>query len=185
MQEKIAEIAARMRELRELSGIASSDMARRLGLSVEEFDEFERGRDDIPASVLHAVAHELNVDMATLLTGDTPHMQIYSVTRKDQAVSVERRGDQYRYQSLAANLLHKKAEPFLVTVEPRPAGAPLHKNTHQGQEFDYVLEGVLKIYIHHHEIELGPGDSIFFDSGHDHAMEAAGGAPAKFLAIVM
>ncbi|MFA7037527.1 MAG: cupin domain-containing protein, partial [Methanosarcina sp.] len=50
---------------------------------------------------------------------------------------------------------------------------------------NYVLEGSLKVYIHHNEIILNEGDSIYFDSNYQHAMEAMNGKNAKFLAVIM
>jgi quercetin dioxygenase-like cupin family protein len=98
-------------------------------------------------------------------------------------VSVERRKE-YKYQNLAYNFVHKKAEPFLVTVEPDSDNSPIHFNSHPGQEFNYVLEGTLKIVINGHELILNEGDSLFFDSGANHGMKALNEKPAKFLAII-
>lgn len=72
-----------------------------------------------------------------------------------------------------------------MTVEPRTDGNKPATNSHQGQEFDYVVEGSLKVYIHENEIVLNEGDSIFLDSQYEHAMEALNNKTAKFLAIVM
>ena len=184
MQEKIKEIAARVCELRELSEIPVEKMAESLQVSNETYQNYESGAEDIPASILFEIAHKLQVDMATLLTGEEPRMNIFTVTRNEKGVSVERR-KQYRYQNLAEKFIHKKAEFFIVTVEPRPEGTRPGTNSHPGQEFNYVLEGSLKVYIHHNEITLNEGDSIYFDSNYEHAMEALGGEPAKFLAVIM
>ncbi len=183
MQEKIREVAARIRELRENLGVSMEDMADHLKVSADTYAEYEKGETDIPASILFGIAHRLNVDMAVLLTGEEPHMKYFTVTRKDKGVAVERR-TQYKYQSLAANFIHKKAEPFLVTVEPKSPGKTTEMNTHPGQEFDYVIQGVLKVFIHGNELILREGDSIYFDSGCPHAMEAMENAPAKFLAVI-
>ncbi len=183
MQEKIKEIAARVKELREISDVPAEKMAKDLNVAVDMYLKYESGEEDIPASILYEISHKLNVDMAVLLTGESPRMHIFSVTRKGQGVSVERR-EAYKYQNLAANFIHKKAEPFLVTVEPKPSEGNVSKNSHPGQEFNYILEGRMKYYIHENEIVLEEGDSIFFDSNYPHAMESLDGKPARFLAII-
>lgn len=183
MQEKIREVATRIKALRENLGVSTDDMANHLKVAAGVYAEYEKGESDIPASILFGIAHRLNIDMAVLLTGEEPHMRYFTVTRKDKGVVVERR-TQYKYQNLAANFIHKKAEPFLVTVEPKSPGKTAEMNTHPGQEFDYVIQGVLKIYIHGNELVLREGDSIYFDSGCPHAMEAMENAPAKFLAVI-
>ena len=91
----------------------------------------------------------------------------------------------YQYQSLAHNFIHKKAEPFLVTVEPKPHETAINVNSHPGQEFNYILEGSLKVILGKHEIILNEGDSLFFDSTIDHGMQALNGEKAKFLAMIL
>jgi quercetin dioxygenase-like cupin family protein len=43
----------------------------------------------------------------------------------------------------------------------------------------------MKIFIGKNEMTLGPGDSIFFDSGLPHAMVALNNKPAKFIAVIL
>lgn len=178
------EIAQRIVELRELSEISAQEMADYLDISLETYQEYENSTSDIPASVLFEIANRLGVDMGLLLTGEETRMHIFTVTRKGKGVSVERR-KQYHYESLAEKFIHKKAEPLIVTVEPREDENKPSTNHHPGQEFDFVIEGKLKIYIHDNEIILNEGDSIFFDSSYKHAMEALDNKPAKFLAIIL
>jgi quercetin dioxygenase-like cupin family protein len=58
-------------------------------------------------------------------------------------------------------------------------------NAHPGQEFEYLLEGSLRVVVDRHEVVLAAGDSIYFDSGHPHGIQALGGAPAKFVAVII
>jgi transcriptional regulator with XRE-family HTH domain len=184
MLERIREIAARVRELREDSGFTEESLAARVGLPIDRYRQYENGSEDFPASILFEIAQVLNVDLGVLLTGDASRMHVFTVTRAGKGVDVERRNE-YEYQALAMNFIHKKAEPFLITVEPRADGAKTEVNAHPGQEFDFVIEGTLRVFINQQEIVLEAGDSIFFDSGYGHAMEAVGERPARFLAVIM
>jgi transcriptional regulator with XRE-family HTH domain len=184
MKEKMKEIAQRVSELRELSEVGPDEMADHLNVPVETYMNYEEGINDIPASVLYEIAQKLNVDMGLLLTGEETRMHIFTVTRKGKGVRVERR-KQYKYENLAEKFIHKKAEPFIVTVKPRDNEGKPSTNSHPGQEFNYIIKGSLKLYIHDNEIVLEKGDSIFFDSSYEHAMEALNGKKAKFLAIIL
>ena len=73
---------------------------------------------------------------------------------------------------------------FIVTVDPKEDAIP-SLNSHAGQEFNYILEGTVKIFIKDNEIILNEGDSIFFDATCEHAMIALNGEKAKFLAVIM
>src|SRR5512136_337159 len=180
MKESLDEIGSRLRELRELNLVSSEEMAEHLKVPVGTYNCYEDGKLDIPASILIGIARRLNVDTGLLLTGEESKMNIFTVTRKGEAVDVERR-KQYHYQSLARKFAHKKAEPFIVTIDPRKGST----NNHPGQEFEYVLEGSLKITINENEVVLNEGDCIFFDSSYDHYMEALNDRPVKLLAVVM
>ena len=52
------------------------------------------------------------------------------------------------------------------------------------QEFDYVLEGHMKVVLGGNEVYLGPGDSLYYDSSIAHAMYAVD-ADARFIAVVI
>ena len=73
----------------------------------------------------------------------------------------------------------------MVTVEPKDDNGTISFNTHPGQEFNYVIEGTLKVIINEKEIILKEGDSLYFDATYKHAMRAVGGKRARFLAIII
>ncbi|HOQ38687.1 MAG TPA: XRE family transcriptional regulator [Acetivibrio sp.] len=172
-----------MKELREISGISVESLSKELNISEETYLEYESGEVDIPVSFLYEIANKFNVTLSEILTGEAPRLHTYSVVRKDKGVSVERRKD-YKYKSLAYNFINKKMEPFLVTVEP-DSNDEIHYNSHPGQEFNYVIEGTLKVLINGHEIILNEGDSLFFDSSEKHGMKALNGKIARFLAVII
>lgn len=183
MDEQIRQIADRLRGMREVLNISPEEAAKTCVLTKEQYLDFESGNVDIPVSILHRMARKFNLDLTTLLTGEEPHMHSYTLTRKDKGISVDRR-KAYKYQALAGNFLNRKGDPFLVSVEPKKELA-VDYNTHPGQEFNYLIEGRLKIFIGSKEMILEPGDSIYFNSGLPHGMLALENKPAKFLAIIL
>jgi quercetin dioxygenase-like cupin family protein len=95
------------------------------------------------------------------------------------------RKKQYHYLSLAYNFVGKKGEPFMVTIDPKEEGDDVSLSSHPGQEFNYMVEGRLKIFIDGHEAILETGDSLYFDSTKPHGMKALDDKPAKLLAIII
>jgi len=185
MSDQIRQIAERMKELREVSGVTVESLAKHLGISAETYREYESGDTDMPVSLLYEVAGKFNVELTELLTGERPRLHTYSLTRRSKGVAVNR-GDHYDYQSLAFNFVHKHMEPLLVTVEPpKPSDPPIETNSHPGQEFDYVLDGSLAVTIDGHELVMSEGDALFFDSHHPHSMRALNDKPAQFLAVIL
>lgn len=176
-------IGNRIRDLRELSDITIKELAQDLGIDEETYIQYENGEVDIPASFLYELSNIFQVDLGLLLTGNETRMKIFDVTRANRGVSIDRRKE-YTYENLCTKFIHKRAETFIVNLDPEKNKKP-SLNSHPGQEFNYILEGSVKLYIHNNEIILNEGDSIFFDSIHRHAMIALNGKPAKFLAVII
>ena len=159
MSDQVQQIAMRIHDLRDVSNYTVEQVAKNTGVSEEEYLSYESGAVDIPISFLLKLSQFYDIDTTTILTGEAPRLSVCAVTRKDMGVSIDR----------AEHYINKNMET----------------NSHPGHEFDYVLEGSLRLKVGDHETVLGPGDSAYYDSIHPHAMQAVGGVTCKFLAIVI
>jgi mannose-6-phosphate isomerase-like protein (cupin superfamily) len=183
MNEQIKLIADRLRGMRDILEISPDEAATTCAITPEQYLNYESGNFDIPVGILHCMALRFNIDLTTLLTGEEPHMHSYTLTRKDKRTSVERQ-KAYKYEALGGNYQNRKADPFLVAVEPKE-NTTVNFNSHPGQEFNFLLEGKMKFFIGLKEMILEPGDSIYFDSALPHGMLAMENKTAKFLAIIL
>ncbi len=183
MSDQVKQIAMRILDLREISDYTVERMAAALEVPVEEYKKIESGELDIPISFLVKVGEVFHVDMTELLTGEAPRLSVLSVTRAGKGQDIVRHG-QYVYKNLAYNFQHRKIEPLYVTVPPE-TNEELVPNSHEGQEFDYILSGVMRIVIGKNDLLLNPGDSVYYDSRNPHAMQAVGDEPVHFLAMVI
>jgi len=184
MTEQIKLIAERIKGLREINGTSAETLSKELGISIDLYLQYESGGIDIPVGFLYKLSHKYGIELSALLSGENPRLHVYCVVRKDKGLNIERR-KQYKHESLAYNFINKKAEPFLVKIEPKQTDTPMEFNSHPGQEFNYIIEGTMKIIIDGHEIILNEGDSVYYDSGYKHAMEALNNAPVKMLAVII
>lgn len=181
--EQIQLIAMRMRDLRDIMGLSAQEVAQRSEMDVADYLAYESGEKDFSFSHLFNIAKTLGVDISDLLTGESPKLRGYVLTRNGQGLAFDRR-KQYHYQHLAYNFKDKLSEPFIVTVEKDDEGVQKQSHSHSGQEFDYVLEGILKLNLGGNELLLQPGDSIYYDSNLPHVMYAPEG-DCKFIAVVV
>jgi transcriptional regulator with XRE-family HTH domain len=184
MNDQIREIAQRLRGLRDIMEVSTEELAEVCHVSREEYLGYESGEKDIPVSALQNISKKYKVELTALLFGDEPNMKSFFLTRKGQGTAMERTSA-YKYQALAAGFIGRKADPFIVTVEPVPESLPMHLNSHSGQEFNLVLEGKLLLKIDGHDLILSEGDSLYFDSTLPHGMRALDGKPVKFLAVII
>lgn len=184
MDEQIKQIAERLRGLRDVLELKVEDVVKDCGLTIEEYTQAESGESDISVSMLQKVARKYGVALDALMFGEEPKMSTYFLTRAGKGTSIERT-KAYKYQSLAAGFKDRKADPFIVTVEPKGENCPITFNAHAGQEFNLVVEGRMLMNINGKELILNPGDSIYFDSKQPHGMKALDGKSVKFLAMIM
>lgn len=184
MNEQLNEIAKRLRGLRDLLEITPEEVAAVCHVANEEYLGYESGQKDIPIGALQSISKHYNVELTALLFGEEPTMKTYYLTRAGQGTAMERTRA-YKYQALAAGFAGRKAEPFIVTVEPSADNTPMHLNSHNGQEFNYVLEGSMQLSIDGHLLTLNQGDSLYFDATRPHGMKALNGETVKFLAFIL
>lgn len=184
MDDQIRQIAERLRGLRDVLELTPEDIARDSDISVEEYKRAETGDYDISVSMLQKIARTYNIALDALMFGEEPKMSSYFITRAGKGTSIKR-SKAYKYQSLAAGFMNRIADPFIVTVEPKPENEPIFYNSHNGQEFNLVLEGRMLISIEGRDLILNQGDSIFFNSKLPHGMKALDGKTVRFLAVIM
>ncbi len=184
MEDQLKLIAQRLRGLREALDLTQEEVAESCHLSVSEYAEMESGEKDFSVGALQDISRKYRIPLDVLMFGEEPRMSSYYLTRAGTGVSVERR-KAYKYQSLASGFMGRKADAFIVTVEPKPDPEKPSLNTHDGQEFNMVLEGRMMLLINGKELILNQGDSIYFNSALPHAMKALDGENVKFLAMIM
>ena len=139
MDEQIRQIAERLKGLRDALDMTEEEVAADCGLTVDEYRDLESGECDLSISILQRIAHKYGITLDELMFGEEPKMDSYFLTRKGTGISVER-VKAYKYELLASGFKHRMADPFIVTIEPKPEDTPLFFNEHEGQEFHFVIE---------------------------------------------
>ena len=161
----LLEVADRIRELREVSGFTVAEMALQTDVTEEEYLAMEAGEVDLPFSFIHKCALAFGVELMELLEGSSANLRSYTVTRRGQG-QITAQEDGILIKSLAPRFKDKIAEPYFVTYaySAEQQTKPIHLTTHDGQEFDYIISGHLKVQVGQHTEILSEGDSIYYDS---------------------
>ncbi len=183
---KIREMAQRIRELREITGITVEEMAERTGLSVEEYVQCEAGNRNLSIAFLYRCTLSFGVDMGDLLEGRSPKLRSYALTRKGQGQRIEEAHHMVGF-NLAADFRNRIALPLYMELAYRPGAEyeDIQLTTHEGQECDIVIRGHMRIQIGGHSEVLHAGDCIYYDSSTPHGMIAVDGEDCTFYAIVL
>ena len=184
METKIKQIAARIKELRLVTGLSVEEMAERTGTTVEEYVECESGNRNLSIAFLYHCTLSFGVDMGDLLEGKSPKLRSYALTRRGEGQRIEEAHNMIGY-NLASDFRNRIALPLYMELNYNGDEENIELVTHEGQECDIVIRGHMKIRIGEHTEILGPGDTIYYDSGTPHGMIAVNGEDCTFYAIVL
>ena len=186
VRNQLMDVAARIREMRGIVGYSIPEMAEKTEISQALYMEYEAGTADLPFSFMHKCAKIFGLELTELLEGHTAKLSNYAVTRRGKGM-VTASEDGITIQDMAALFRQKLATPYWVTYEysEELQNKPIHTATHDGQEFDLVIRGAMRIRIGEHEEVLREGDSIFYKSSTPHGMIAIDGEKCVFLSMIM
>jgi transcriptional regulator with XRE-family HTH domain len=195
------DIGRRLRLRREERGLSLRELARRLGISPSAISQFETGKSRLSVSTLYAVVTELGISLDELFSG-IGGRQVASgraqerLARRTRGAEtppesspderhVQRSGGR-RAIDLETGVrwerLTPQADPeadFLYVVYD-VGGSSCQGDRfirHSGREYGLVLSGRLEVTVGFDKYELGPGDSICFDSTVPHCLRNIGAKP--------
>jgi quercetin dioxygenase-like cupin family protein/DNA-binding XRE family transcriptional regulator len=183
----------RIAQLRKTYSVDRETLAERSGVPVELIAKIEDQGHIPDLAPLIKISRALGVRLGTLLDD---HEQLGPVvTRAGEAASSVRfvtglpnenagavkEHQGLSFKALAADKNGRHMEPFIVDIDP---DAQQKQSTHEGEEFIHVLEGELSLEYGTGKETLKPGDSIYYDSIVPHRVLAAGGKPARILAVI-
>ena len=161
-------VGQRLRSERERHGVELRELARRLEISPSALSQYSMA---VPPAAPAPAGHEE--------TGAT------LVQRHDTRKGIELESG-VRWERLTPT-----AEPDadFLSVVYEVGGASSREGTHMrhmGREYGLVLSGRLRVTIgFDEEHELGPGDSIAFESSRPHRLENAGAEPVEAIWFVV
>lgn len=160
-----AEIGRRIRRLRLQQNRKQDEIAKQCGFSVSLLSKIETGKVVPSIGTLVKIAASLGTNVSSFIEDGSNTNIVYTpkATSLKNAILTAKGFSIYPFASEHKN---KKMQPFLFLAKKdqvRP-----HADSHDGQEFIFVLKGSLNLRIVNVEYVLNEGDSIFFDCLEEH-----------------
>jgi transcriptional regulator with XRE-family HTH domain len=178
-------LGARVKALREVSGLSLRDLAERSGVSAPMLSQVERGETSPTLAIAAKIAAGLELRLSQLLRLDETGAVTVARAGKGQRGGNPRRG--HSFEVLTAARPGQRVEVSRHTLAPTgTTGAsddpPMHE---PGSRETAVVEvGELVLVCDGERYRLGPGDCVTFDADLPHHFENATDAEAAFLAVV-
>jgi transcriptional regulator with XRE-family HTH domain len=169
-------LGRRLRALRHDRGLRLVDLGAATGLSHAFLSQVECGAAYPSLSTLWIIADALGVQPGLLLQEHTTH-EPFIVRGGEGRVVLETDDEPGAVLRARSELHHLKA-----TIAEGQLDATGF-DSHSGEEFVYVVDGVLEITVGDARHRLERGDSIVFDGSIPHGYETLGDADARVLFV--
>jgi len=162
------ELGQRIKKLRKEKGLILRELAEKSNLSIGYISLVERGLTSISLTSLKNIAAALDANSNEFFQSSLPVQE--RVVRGYNLGSFKLLGSKNVYQSLTGDIPRdeQKIEPVLVTILPGQQEENVLPYSHEGEEFGYVLEGVMTFIIENRRYDLNPGDSLHIPSQTPH-----------------
>ncbi len=162
-------LGERVRDLRRSLGWTLEEAARRAGLARSTLSKIENGQMSPTYDALKKLASGLAITVPQLFTPP-------SKAQVNGRMAVTRTGDgllqataTYEHELLAPSLTKKQMLPYRATIRARDVAEFDGWVRHDGEEFLYVLTGVVRLFSEFYEpVDLRRGDSAYYDASMGH-----------------
>lgn len=182
--EGVEGIGKRIRMLREQKGLSIEELSNLTGFDVEFLSNIETNKAQPQLGTVIKLSKALDSAFSRLISGTGD--KLYSITRKNEQKIVSRSTSQkgqkqvYVYKSLAPEVKGRHMEALIVQLEENP---DKEVSVHDGEEFIYVLDGIVVLNIGEETFDLEPGDSAYYLSTTPHLVASKKGK-ATILAVL-
>jgi DNA-binding XRE family transcriptional regulator len=179
-------VGERIKKLRNDKNLSLQVLSERTGFSQAMLSQIENHVISPSLGTLIKLAKALEMKMGALISA--PGEKAFTIVRKGEGKLLSRFASKaglsygYSYQSLCPEMKEWHMEPFLVTLEP--ASGSKKPSRHEGEEFIYVLDGMVKVTLSDFTDVLCSGDSIYYHSTLPHLVECHEAEPALILAVL-
>lgn len=163
------DLGARVRELRKARDWTLEHAANQAGLARSTLSKIENGQMSPTYEALKKLAVGLQISVPQLFT-QPQRDQVngrMTVTKSDEGSA--QATATYEHELLAEGLRRKQMLPYRARVRARSMDEFDGWVRHDGEEFLYVLTGVVKLYTEFYEpVEMRRGDSAYYDAAMGH-----------------
>ncbi len=162
-------LGTRVRELRKAHGWTLEQAARQAGLARSTLSKIENGQMSPTYDALKKLAEGLEISVPQLFTPPKKDQVMGRMAVVKSGEGVHQATVTYEHELLAEGLRKKAMLPYRARVRARSMEEFDGWVRHDGEEFLYVLTGVVRLYTEYYEpVEMRRGDSAYYDGAMGH-----------------
>ncbi len=184
-QQELAEpldLGQRVRELRKARQWTLEQAAREAGLARSTLSKIENGQMSPTYEALKKLAVGLDISVPQLFTPPRKAQVNGRMSVVKSGEGVQQTTTTYEHELLAETLTKKSMLPYRARVRARSMEDFDGWVRHDGEEFLYVLTGVVRLYTEFYEpVEMRRGDSAYYDASMGHNVVSVSDEDATIL----
>jgi len=163
------DLGARVRELRKARNWTLEQAANQAGLARSTLSKIENGQMSPTYDALKKLATGLEISVPQLFTPPERDQVIGRMAVTKMGEGAAHATTTYEHELLAETLTKKQMLPYRARVRARSMDEFDGWVRHDGEEFLYVLTGVIRLYTEFYEpVEMRRGDSAYYDGSMGH-----------------
>lgn len=162
----VNDIGSKLKSLRTMKELTLKELSQKTNLSIGFLSQIERGVTSVAISSLDTIAKALDSDLSYFFT--MPKKRERKVLRSFEQEVFTIKNSQFIDYHLTLNPDTMDMLPRLQVILPSCEEESNDPYGHDGEEFIYVLEGILNVNLDNEVFQLYPGDTMHFDSKSPH-----------------
>ncbi|KMK67149.1 helix-turn-helix domain-containing protein [Puniceibacterium sp. IMCC21224] len=175
-------LGTRVRELRKARDWTLEQAAKRAGLARSTLSKIENGQMSPTYDALKKLATGLQISVPQLFTPPQREQVNGRLAVTKAGAGAQHATTTYEHELLAETLTKKQMLPYRARVRARSVDEFDGWVRHDGEEFLFVLTGVIRLYTEFYEpIEMRRGDSAYYDATMGHNVVSVSDDDANIL----
>ena len=173
-------IGANLKTLRVESGLSQKTLAQSTQLSPTLISRIESGLVRPSIATLELLAQSLKVDIGYFFRDEEKRHFCISLREKRKKIA-SKRG--YGIEGLIEGMENHFMDPAIVTLRGKKEEDKVELETHEGQEFMYVLEGKAEVVLGSKRFIVKQGDAAYWNGNVPHKGISLSKKPARTLNV--
>lgn len=162
----MADIGKKIKELRTAKNLTLKELSEKTGLSTGFLSQLERGLTTAAIDTLERISEALGVDWGYFFAA--PKERKECVVRSYERQIFLSEDSKFIHYHLSNDIRNMEMLPRMIEMLPSSREENVELYNHEGEEFIYILEGILTLFVGERRYELYPGDSAHVHSSMNH-----------------
>lgn len=172
------QIGEKIRQLRLENSLTQEELAQRCELSKGFISQVERDLTSPSIASLKDILESLGTNLTEFFSEYEDEKIVFS---KNDYFETEDEDLKYTLEWIVPNAQKNLMEPIMLTIQPD--GQFMEDTPHQGQEFGFVISGMVLVCLGSKRFKAKKGETFYYKTNTNHTIKNIGKTDAKILMV--